>query len=126
MEQRVQVLRALIAASSLKDFADRYGLNPAYLSQLLNGHRPLGEKAANRMESAIGLPPGTLTNPRLDAGDDLHQTAVNAIRALRDIGGLNAVQKALRAVDPDMVLVLETELAQCLYRSRMFKVGDDA
>lgn len=33
------------------------GINPTYVSQLLNGHRQFGEKAARSMESRAGLQP---------------------------------------------------------------------
>ncbi len=60
---RVDALRALIGNLKTKEFADRYDLDPSYLSQLLNGHRPLGDKAAKNLEDKIGLPGGTLLMP---------------------------------------------------------------
>lgn len=44
-------------------FADRYDLNASHISQILSGHRPFGERAAQNMEDKIGLPRGTLSNP---------------------------------------------------------------
>jgi len=52
---------------SQKDFSDLHGLDASYLSQLLNGHRKLGEKAAANLEAKIGLPPSTLVSPAHDA-----------------------------------------------------------
>lgn len=60
---RVDALRALIGDLKTKEFADRYNLDASYLSQLLNGHRPLGDKAAKNLEDKIGLPGGTLLMP---------------------------------------------------------------
>lgn len=60
---RVDALKALMAGASQKDFANRHGLDASYLSQLLTGHRNLGEKAAATLEQKIGLAPGTLVNP---------------------------------------------------------------
>ncbi|CRI58082.1 S24 family peptidase [Pseudomonas sp. CCOS 191] len=60
---RVEALRALIGDLRTKEFADRYNLDASYLSQLLNGHRPLGDKAAKNLEDKIGLPGGTLLMP---------------------------------------------------------------
>jgi len=60
---RVDALRALIGDLKTKEFADRYNLDASYLSQLLNGHRSLGDKAAKNLEDKIGLPGGTLLMP---------------------------------------------------------------
>ncbi len=60
---RIQVLRDLMGERSQKEFAEHYNLDASYLSQLLNGHRSLGEKAAANLEAKIGLAEGTLTAP---------------------------------------------------------------
>ena len=60
---RLQALRDLMGEKSQKEFADQYNLDASYLSQLLNGHRSLGEKAAANLEAKIGLPEGTLRVP---------------------------------------------------------------
>lgn len=60
---RVEALRRVIGPLSQKDFADQHDLDASYLSQILNGHRGLGEKAALNLEQKIGLAPGVLVNP---------------------------------------------------------------
>ncbi|MBJ2345550.1 MULTISPECIES: XRE family transcriptional regulator [Pseudomonas] len=60
---RVKALKAVMAGASQKDFANQYGLDASYLSQILNGHRNLGEKAAANLEDKIGLPAGSLVSP---------------------------------------------------------------
>ncbi|WP_367863719.1 XRE family transcriptional regulator [Pseudomonas guariconensis] len=60
---RVAALKAVMAGASQKEFADQYGLDASYLSQILNGHRNLGEKAALKLEEKIGLDSGTLVSP---------------------------------------------------------------
>ncbi len=60
---RVDALRRVIGPLSQKDFADQHDLDASYLSQILNGHRSLGEKAALNLEQKIGLTPGVLVNP---------------------------------------------------------------
>lgn len=60
---RIEALRTLMGGLRTKEFADRYNLDASYLSQLLNGHRPLGDKAAKNLEDKIGLPGGTLLMP---------------------------------------------------------------
>lgn len=62
-EARIAALKAIIGDSSLKDFSDRHELDSSYLSQMLNGHRNMGERAAANLEKKIGLRPGTLTAP---------------------------------------------------------------
>lgn len=45
-----------IPKGHIAGFARRYGLDATYLSQLLSGHRSLGEKAARTIEDKCGLP----------------------------------------------------------------------
>jgi phage repressor protein C with HTH and peptisase S24 domain len=68
-KMRIQALQALMGGKSQKEFADIHNLDASYLSQLINGHRSLGEKAAANLEAKIGLPGGTLVSPKseLDA-----------------------------------------------------------
>lgn len=53
-----------------REQADRLGISPAYLSQIMTGHRDLGEKVAREIEVQIGLPPFWLDQPhgRTDEG----------------------------------------------------------
>lgn len=60
---RIAALKELIGTSTLKEFADQHDLDSSYLSQILNGHRNLGEKAAKKMEEKIGCLPGYLVSP---------------------------------------------------------------
>ncbi|MEB2328082.1 MAG: S24 family peptidase [Pseudomonas sp.] len=62
-QSRIATLRALIGESSLKDFSDKHDLDASYLSQILNGHRNMGERAAANLEKKLALLPGTLTSP---------------------------------------------------------------
>lgn len=62
-ERRIASLRKIMGTLSQKEFAEAYDLDASYLSQLLNGHRKLGEKAALNLELKIGLTAGTLTSP---------------------------------------------------------------
>lgn len=47
-------------------FAEQYDLEPSWISQILTGHRPLGEKAARKMESKLGMVQGALDIPQRD------------------------------------------------------------
>lgn len=60
---RIAALRQIMGEMSQKDFADKYDLNASHLSQLLTGHRALGERAARNLEEKIGITPGTLVSP---------------------------------------------------------------
>jgi transcriptional regulator with XRE-family HTH domain len=61
-DMRIANLRAQRGGErgDIKAFAEAHDLNDSYLSQLLNKHRSLGEKAARKLEKQIGLPPGFL------------------------------------------------------------------
>ena len=65
-ERRIASLRKIMGTLSQKEFAEAHDLDASYLSQLLNGHRKLGEKAALNLESKIGLTAGTLTTPPVE------------------------------------------------------------
>ncbi|BBH44722.1 S24 family peptidase [Pseudomonas sp. KU43P] len=65
-ERRIASLRTIMGTLSQKEFAEAHDLDASYLSQLLNGHRKLGEKAALNLELKIGLAAGTLTSPPLE------------------------------------------------------------
>jgi transcriptional regulator with XRE-family HTH domain len=67
---RVRALKAVMAGASQKDFANQHGLDASYLSQILNGHRNLGEKAAANLEEKIGLPSGALVSPSETTEED--------------------------------------------------------
>lgn len=56
-ETRKTNFRSIIDASGLKvaDFARKFDIEPSYISQLLNGHRGIGEKAARNIEKKVGL-----------------------------------------------------------------------
>ncbi|SFK45644.1 S24 family peptidase [Azotobacter beijerinckii] len=77
-KQRVAALKAIIGNQTLKDFAEKHDLDASYLSQVLNGHRNLGERAAANMEAKIGLPAGILAtpytsaNPASSVGESVH------------------------------------------------------
>lgn len=54
--------RTLEMAKNDSDFCDQYGLNPGYISQLIKGHRNMGEKSARNIENSLGLAEKTLDN----------------------------------------------------------------
>jgi hypothetical protein len=79
-ELREVNLRALIDPKERGDiirFADTHGLNESYLSQILNKHRRLGEKAARNLEKQIGIPEKSLdSTEKLDALGEI-EAAIN-------------------------------------------------
>jgi phage repressor protein C with HTH and peptisase S24 domain len=80
---RVDALKAVMAGASQKDFANLHGLDASYLSQILNGHRNLGEKAAANLEEKIGLPPGSLVNPSAPGEKPTVRSGLSAIDQLK-------------------------------------------
>nr|WP_256217517.1 S24 family peptidase [Pseudomonas sp. NBRC 111119] len=71
---------------SQKEFAEAHDLDASYLSQLLNGHRKLGEKAARNLEVKIGLAAGMLTSPPAEEPSNAAPTNVVRLptRATKD------------------------------------------
>lgn len=68
---RREALKRIMGSMTQKGFAELHNLEPSYISQLINGHRSIGEKAALNLESKIGLPAGTLLSPvSSDTGQD--------------------------------------------------------
>lgn len=66
-ELRLRALRWEIAKfPSIAAFARNYKLDVTYVSQLLNGHRNLGEKAARTLESKFGWPTMSMDFPEND------------------------------------------------------------
>ncbi|WP_444901321.1 LexA family protein [Microbulbifer sp. SSSA007] len=62
-EVRRENLRQIVEGYASKaEFGRVFGVDPTYISQLLNGHRNLGEKAARKLENTLGLDQGTLDN----------------------------------------------------------------
>lgn len=61
-ETRLSALRELVeSAGGPAAFARLHdGVDPTYVSQLLNRHRNFGERAARNMEKKLGLPHGHL------------------------------------------------------------------
>lgn len=66
-ELRRDNLRALLSRfESQRDMADHLGVAPAYLNQLLNGYRGIGEKTARKIEKELGLSHLWLDQERVD------------------------------------------------------------
>ncbi|MBK3748724.1 S24 family peptidase [Stutzerimonas balearica] len=92
-QARIAALKALIGESSLRDFADRHDMDPSYLSQMLNGHRNMGERAAANIERKMHLLPGTLTSPgHGDAPDP--GSAAFSVAAQLEMASSHAVAEA--------------------------------
>ncbi len=68
-EKRLTILKALIGENSLKDFAAAHDVDASYLSQLLNGHRRVGDRAASNLEEKLNLPSGLLVTGAYDSDD---------------------------------------------------------
>lgn len=67
---RVRALRRLIGQDPLKEFAEKHDLDASYLSQILNGHRAMGEKAAAKMAAKIGVAESILVSPVFASEDE--------------------------------------------------------
>lgn len=130
---RVEALKAVMAGASQKDFANQYGLDASYLSQILNGHRNLGEKAAANLEDKIGLTAGALVSPprredQADASTPVN-SAADLVRQMLAKQGKSLTEQARRrllavAEETDNGVV-ETENVIAGDFSRPGQVGDE-
>jgi SOS-response transcriptional repressor LexA len=115
---RLDALRREISHfPTLAAFARHYGLDSTYLSQLLNGHRNLGEKAARNLEGKLGWAPRSMDRPLDESGEDLDFCA-RPPAGLRRVPRISFVQAGVwtEAVDPytqgagDDYLLTQTDL----------------
>jgi SOS-response transcriptional repressor LexA len=106
---RLQTLRAEIAKfPTLVAFARHYALDTTYISQLLHGHRNMGEKAARKLEAKLGWPPMTLDRGGAEAPDSatvstrFERNVSGAARGLRRVPRISFVQAGpwQEVVDP--------------------------
>lgn len=105
---RANALKAVMAGASQKDFANLHGLDASYLSQILNGHRNLGEKAAANLEEKIGLPSGSLVSPAAPESSVPVKAGLSALdqlkQSLAKVKGFSAEAReriVAAAADPD-------------------------
>ncbi len=103
---------------TLAAFARRYQLDATYLSQLLNGHRNLGEKAARNLEAKLGWALHSMDRADLDSTPD-QDLYDRPPAGLRRVPRISFVQAGLwtEAVDPyaqgagDDYLLTQTDLS---------------
>lgn len=75
-EKRLTILKALIGENQLKDFAGAHvDVDASYLSQILNGHRTLGDRAATNLAKKLAIPAELLTTGTYSAEDQHRITA---------------------------------------------------
>lgn len=112
---RVEALRRVIGQLSQKEFADQHDLDASYLSQILNGHRGLGEKAALNLEKKIGLAPGVLVNPG-GYGSNVIEGEFTRQDVVRDQSP--AYQAMQQTASPKAIAVIE-KLARAAAKGRL-------
>ena len=98
-------------------FARHYELDSTYLSQLLNGHRNLGEKAARNLEAKLGWAPHTMDRPANESSEevDFHDQPPARLRRVPRISFVQAGlwNEAVDAYAPgagDDYLLTQTDL----------------
>jgi len=117
---RLQALRHEVDKfRTIAAFARHYALDSTYISQLLNGHRTIGEKAARKLEAALGRPPMSLDWDGQDETTPEHERPFDGpLPGLRQVPRISHVQAGLwtEAVDPyamgagDDVVLTQTSL----------------
>lgn len=68
--RRENLQRLLTGYRSQRQFAEGAGLAAAYVSQMVNGTREMGEDVARRIERALGLSPGWMDADHDSPPDD--------------------------------------------------------
>jgi len=118
-ELRLRALRQLIGDSQLKDFANQHDLDASYISQILNGHRSFGERAAANMEKKIGLPKDYLARPAVGSDSDTPVSGVSAAAgtsyvapALAKTIAIAITEGRLNAADIEMLRKLVAHLVK--------------
>lgn len=77
--RRKNLGRVISQYASVAAFARKHNVDATYMRQLLSKHRPFGEKAASKLEGAIGLPKGWLS---VDEDEQLVLEIASYIRRL--------------------------------------------
>ncbi|WP_417312394.1 hypothetical protein [Ectopseudomonas khazarica] len=125
--QRIAALRALIGDAPLKEFAEAHDLDASYLSQLLNGHRRLGEKAAAKMEAQIGLPAGHLLFPSGTEGEGQSRSeADQPLKTIRAPSPEEAMLQKLREAHQKASPTSQKVLSRLIAAAKNHSVSDDA
>lgn len=93
---RVRALREEINKfPTLAAFARHYGLDTTYISQLLHGHRNMGEKAARKLEAKLGWAPMVMDQGgAAKSTPEVHQQAI----AVDDVAHAFSMKRGLRPV----------------------------
>lgn len=94
---RVQNLRRLVEqAGGPASFSRKHlGIDPTYVSQLLNGHRNFGERAARNMEDKMGVDRGFLDLSPADGISPAAKSLVDTATRLAQQGKLSDEQAKL-------------------------------
>jgi len=95
---RVRALRRLIGQDPLKEFAEKHDLDASYLSQILNGHRGMGEKAAAKMAIKIGVAESTLVSPVFPAETDASDAGSVSTDQAESAGGKSSAANLVLAM----------------------------
>lgn len=130
--RNLERLIATVGEGEKKAFAEKTGLSPAHVSQMVNGVRQVGDKVARRIEHALGLPDGVMDV--LDAAELDDPITVIAgrtayARARRDLAiggepeaGKPAIKFSLRrdeaATDPTDHVDIDSLIAKASPRSQ--------
>ena len=92
---RLSALRGVLKKyPSVVAFCKSAGLNPAYISQVLNGHRNMGSGYARKIEKHEGFPTGALDAPELDAATTLASLSEKELLEVFQIAAPDLSQEA--------------------------------
>lgn len=94
-------LESIIGEEKRVDFAERAGMNPSHLSQVISGTRKIGDKLARRIERNIMLKPYYLDTQKTGDDSDIDTEALVSIicdvfAALKATGRVWGTERAVR------------------------------
>lgn len=94
-------LESIIGEEKRVDFAERAGLNPSQLSQVLSGTRNIGDKLARRIERNIMLKPYALDQQVNSGSGEIDADALVSLicdvnAALKATGRVWSIERAVR------------------------------
>lgn len=97
-DKRINNLKQLIKAfSTQKAFAEEYELSYSFMNQLINKKRGFGEKAAKKIEEAMNLPEGWLS--------DLDRKETEQIVSDESVDSKAGIKKKTTRVDATKIAV---------------------